>query len=88
MEQSPAWPFNNIYNSSHARLKSWAVSWNTRVLTESVSGDRWQGQSVVSHRLILDYLQINKENYTVAQPSTGQVTVKQQIIYNTLWHNE
>lgn len=32
-----------------------------RVLTESVSGDRRQRQSVVSHRLILDYLQMNKE---------------------------
>lgn len=32
------------------------------VLTESVSGDRRQGQNVVSHRLILDYLKMNQAN--------------------------
>lgn len=35
---------------------------NNSVLTEPVSGDGGQGQSVVSHRLILDYLQMNTGN--------------------------
>lgn len=42
-----------------------ATWWNRCVLTESVSGDGRQRQRVVSHRLILDYLQINKTNLRV-----------------------
>lgn len=50
---------------------SWSiVTWRKKknhILTESVSGDRRQRQSVVSHCLILDYLKMNEEDQTVSR---------------------
>lgn len=58
--------------------KQTALGWNNRifrkrgqgfqVLTQSVSGDGRQGQRVVSHRLILDYLEKHKKECVTETP--------------------